>query len=327
MSRIVLAGNVNVDSVKMLPAWPERGRLVNVSDVQRSVGGCVANSGIDLKVLDPSVSVAAIAKIGADEPGAFARAVLESRGLETDGLMTVDGHATATVDCLTVEGSGERTFLFAKGAGGTLVPEDIDVSRLNCDIFHLGYLLLLDGLDAVDDEYGTKAARLLAKVQAAGIKTSIDVVSEQSDRFRRIVRPALRYCDYVVINEIEASLATGVPETDLRGMCEALMACGVREQAVVHCPSVSAALDAGGRYSELGSLVLPKDWIVGSTGAGDAFCAGMLLSFLRGMDASDGLRLASCAAACNLSVADSVGGAKSAEESLLLDKRFERRPV
>ena len=327
MNRIVLAGNVNVDSVKMLPQWPERGRLVNVSDMRRSVGGCVSNSGIDLKVLDPSVSVGAIAKVGADEPGEFARATLRARGLETDGLMTVDGLGTATVDCLTVEGSGERTFLFAKGAGATLVPDDIDVSKLDCDIFHLGYLLLLDGLDAADDKYGTKAARLLAKVQAAGIRTSIDVVSEQSDRFRRIVKPALRYCDYVVINEIEAGLATGLPSSDMRGMCEALMACGVREQVVVHCPARSAALGADGRYSELGSLVLPEGWIVGSTGAGDAFCAGMLLSFLRGMEVTDGMRLASCAAACNLAVADSISGARSAEESLQLEKRFERTPV
>ena len=105
------------------------------------------------------------------------------------------------------------------------------------------------------------------------------------------------------------------------------MACGVREQVVVHCPAKSASLGADGRYSELGSLILPKGWIVGSTGAGDAFCAGMLLSFLRGMDAADGMRLASCAAASNLSVADSISGAKSAEESLLLDRRFERRPT
>lgn len=327
MSRIVLAGNVNVDSVKMLPHWPERGRLVNVSDMRRSVGGCVSNSGIDLKILDPSVSVGAIAKVGADEPGAFARATLKAHGLETDGLMTVGELSTATVDCLTVEGSGERTFLFAKGAGATLAPDDIDVSKLNCDIFHLGYLLLLDGLDAADGEYGTKAARLLAKVQATGIKTSIDVVSEQSDRFQRIVKPALRYCDYVVINEIEASLATGVSETDLRGICEALMSLGVRERAVVHCPSRSASLGRDGRYDELGSLILPKGWIVGSTGAGDAFCAGMLLSFLRGMEAADGMRLASCAAACNLAVADSISGARSAEESLQLEERFERRPV
>jgi len=327
MSRIVLAGNVNVDSVKMLPQWPERGRLVNVSDVRRSVGGCVSNSGIDLKVLDPSVSVGAIAKVGADEPGEFARATLNAYGIETDGLMAVKGLGTASVDCLTVEGSGERTFLFAKGAGATLVPDDIDISKLDCEIFHLGYLLLLDGLDAADAEHGTKAARLLAKVQAAGIKTSIDVVSEQSDRFRRIVRPALKYCDYVVINEVEASSATGVPDTDMRGMCEALVSCGVRERVVVHCPKKSATLDVDGRYSELGSLVLPEGWIVGATGAGDAFCAGMLLSFLRGMDAVDGMRLASCAAACNLAVSDSISGAKSAEESLVLEKRFERLSV
>ena len=51
----------------------------------------------------------------------------------------------------------------------------VDVSKLDCDIFHLGYLLLLGGMDAPDEEYGTKAARLLAKVQAAGIKTSVDI--------------------------------------------------------------------------------------------------------------------------------------------------------
>jgi len=325
MSRIVLAGNVNVDSVKMLPEWPERGRLVNVTSVTRSVGGCVSNSGIDLKALDPSVSVGAVAKIGADEPGDFACATLAAHGLETGGMIRVAGAGTAAVDCLTIEGTGERTFLFAKGAGATLTPDDFDVAKLDCDIFHLGYLLLLDGMDAEDAEYGTRAARLLAQVQAAGIKTSIDIVSEQSDRFPRIVRPALKYCDYAVVNEIEASLATGVPADDMRGMCEAMMACGVRERVVIHRPEGSATLGADGQYAELGSLVLPDGWIVGATGAGDAFCAGMLLAFLRGMDAVGGMRLASCAAACNLAAADSVSGAKSVEETLLLDSKFERR--
>lgn len=50
----------------------------------------------------------------------------------------------------------------------------------------------MDGLDAPDAEYGTKAARLLAKVQAAGIRTSVDIVSEQSDRFQGIVRSTSR---------------------------------------------------------------------------------------------------------------------------------------
>lgn len=75
--RVTFAGNIIVDSVKMLPSWPERGMLVNVSSVQRSVGGCVSNTAIDLKRLDPSIEVRAIGKIGDDEPGRFAVGTLE----------------------------------------------------------------------------------------------------------------------------------------------------------------------------------------------------------------------------------------------------------
>ena len=325
--KIVFAGNVIVDSVKMLPTWPERGMLVPVTSVKRSIGGCVSNTGIDLKRLDPSVCVDAIAKVGADEPGEFATGVLSAAGIDVSGVSRVDGLPTSSVDCLTMEGTGERTFLCLKGAGMLLSPEDIDVAKLDCGIFHLGYLLLLDVLDSGDDEYGTKAARLLAKVQAAGIKTSIDIVSEQSERFAAIVRPALKYCDYCVVNEIEASRATGVGKDDMRGLCEGLRSCGVRECVVIHRPEGSAAMDGTGRFSSIGSLELPEGWIVGATGAGDAFCAGMLYSFLSGMSVDEGMRLASCAAACNLSVADSITGARSLSETQELENRFERRKV
>ena len=325
MSRIVFAGNINVDSVKLLSAWPSNGMLVSVSGVKRSVGGSVSNTGIDLKTLDSDVEVAAFGKVGADEPGRFARDFLSSRGLDVSGVRMVADAPTAAVDCLTLESTGERTFLFARGAGALLSPEDFDVGALRCDLFHLGYLLLLDGLDAADPEYGTKAARLLAKVQAAGIRTSIDVVSLQTDRFKEVVRPALKYCDYAVLNEIEASAATGIAASDMRGMSESLKSLGVRDTVVIHRPEGSAALDAAGRYVEVGSLELPQGWIVGATGAGDAFCAGMLYSFLKGMDAEAGMRLASCAAACNLSVADSVSGARSLAETLALEGKFKRR--
>ena len=324
---VTFAGNVIVDSVKMLPSWPERGMLVNVSSVKRSVGGCVSNTGIDLKRLDPSMEVRAIAKIGGDEPGAFAVGTLSQAGIDTSGVVAVEGAATSAVDCLTLEKTGERTFLCLKGAGALLSPDDFNVDSLDCDIFHLGYLLLLDGMDAPDGEYGTKAACLLASVQAKGIRTSIDIVSEQSDRFARIVRPALKYCDYCVVNEIEASRATGAGKDDMRGLCEGLVALGVRRCAVVHRPEGSAALDRNGGFATLGSLELPDGWIVGSTGAGDAFCSGMLYSFLHGMPPEDGMRLASCAAAFNLSVPGSVDGARSLAETFELEKEFKRRKV
>ena len=297
MNRIAFCGSMIADVIKTVPTWPDKGMLVQIKSIRRQIGGAVCNSGVDLKTLDPSLEVRAVGAVGADENGDFVVASLEAKGLDCSRVGRVKDVPTSFTDVVTVESTGERTFFNMHGADSTLVPEDIDVSRLDCDIFHFGYLLLLDGMDAPDPEYGTKAARLLAAVQAAGIRTSIDIVSEQSDRFARIVRPALRYCDYCIVNEIEGSMATGAPADDLRAVCEGLLAAGVREQAIVHCPDAGVSLDRRGVFARVGSLCLPDGWIRGSVGAGDAFCAGALYAIMKGMDADQALRLGSCAAA------------------------------
>ena len=321
---IAFCGNILVDQVKMIPRWPDKGMLVPVSSVKRAVGGSVCNSGVDLKVLDPSVGVAALGKVGTDDNGDFAVKFLESKGLDCSGVLRTAERPTTFTDVMTVEPTGERTFFNMHGADSLLLPEDIDVAKLDCGIFHFGYLLLLDGMDAPDDEYGTKAARLLAKVRAAGIRTSVDIVSEQSDRFARIVRPALKHCDYCIINEVEGSMATGKPADDLKGICEGLFELGVKERVVVHRPEVGVTMGRDGDFTRIGSLKLPAGWIKGSVGAGDAFCAGALYSLLKGFDPEKTLRLASCAAAMNLTVSDSVSGAKSYEETMNLDNLYAR---
>ena len=322
---IAFCGNIIIDQVKMVSRWPDRGMLVPISSVKRAVGGSVSNTAVDLKTLDPAVDVKALGKVGADDNGDFVVKFLESKGVDCSLVEKTAERPTSFTDVMTVEGTGERTFFNLHGADSALVPEDVDVAKLDCGIFHFGYLLLLDGMDAPDDEYGTKAARLLAKVQAAGIRTSVDIVSEQSDRFARIVRPALRYCDYCVINEIEGSLATGAKPDDLKGICEGLFGLGVKERVVVHCPDVGVTMGKDGDFVRVGSLKLPDGWIRGTVGAGDAFCAGTLYSLLRGFDPEKTLRLASCAAATNLTAADSVSGAKSLAETLALDARFARK--
>jgi len=332
-ARITFCGNIIVDSVKMLSSWPEKGMLSLITGMRRSVGGSVCNTGVDLKTLDPSVSVRALGKVGSDDAGDFAVSVLESKGVDCSRVKRVEGVPTSFTDVMTVEETGERTFFNMHGADSWLTPEDIDVSDLDCDIFHLGYLLLLDGLDAPDEEYGTKAARLLAKVQAAGIKTSVDIVSERSDRFARVVRPALRYCDYLVVNEIEGSLATDLPCRGVDGritaealhrIADALLSLGVREKVVLHCPEMSVCRSATGEASAVPSLALPPGWIKGAVGAGDAFCAGMLYSFLTGRSDEEGMKLASCAAAANLAAADSISGALPLQATLDLERRFGR---
>jgi sugar/nucleoside kinase (ribokinase family) len=324
---IVLAGSMIVDNVKMISRWPDKGMLVPISSSTRAVGGAVCNSGIDLKTLDPEIEVKALGKVGDDDAGDFVVSTLEAKGLDCSLVARAKGVPTSFTDVMTVESTGERTFFNMHGADSALTPDDVDASKLGCDIFHFGYLLLLDGMDAADEEYGTKAARLLAKVRAAGVKTSIDIVSEQSERFARVVRPALKHCDYVVINEVEGALATGVPADDMRGICEGLFELGVGERVVVHRPETGVSMGRDGDYVQVPSLDLPDGWIKGSVGAGDAFCAGVLYALLKGFDAEHALRLASCAAAMNLSSPDSVGGARSLAETMALESRFPRRSV
>ena len=334
--KITFCGNILVDSVKTITSWPEQGMLVPITGVRRSVGGCVCNTGVDLKILDPSVEVRANGKVGTDDAGNFAVSVLESKGVDCSQVRRIEDVPTTFTDVMSVEGTGERTFFNMHGADSRLLPEDIEVEKLGCDIFHLGYLLLLDGLDAPDRQYGTKAARLLAAVRATGIKTSVDIVSEQSKRFPEIVRPALRHCDYLVVNEIEGSLATGIPCRGADGqvsaaalleIAKALFALGVREKVVLHCPEMSVCRSADGETCVVPSLELPPDWIRGTVGAGDAFCAGMLYSFLSGLSDEAGMRLASCAAAANLTATDSISGAMSLKDTLELETRFARRKI
>jgi sugar/nucleoside kinase (ribokinase family) len=232
--------------------------------------------------------------------------------------------------------NGERTFFHNRGTNAEFGYDDINFDNLQADLFHLGYLLLMDGLDAEDKEYGTVAAHILHDVQAKGICTSIDLVSDQSGRFEKVVPPSLKYCDYVVINEIEGGKLTGIAPRDKDGkinvlnlerICKKAFSFGIGKEIVLHCPELSCSMDKDEKFDVLPSLDLPKDYIVGAVGAGDAFCAGMLYSFVNGMDAVEGMKLASCAAACNLSVSDSVSGARNLIETKKLESLYRRKYI
>ena len=332
MKRVAVAGNILLDVMKRIETFPEIGMLVNIGETSYAVGGCVPNTAIDLKRLCPDFEVSAFGRVGNDDYGRYVSDALKKEGVD---ILHIKQSAlpTSYTDVMTLK-SGERTFFHFKGANTEFCGSDVEVKK--ADLFHLGYLLLLDALDAKDEEYGTKAARLLAGMQAQGIETSIDLVSAQTADFIAVAGPALRYCDYAVMNEVEGGMLTGIAPRDvggapvpenLRRICESLMNKGVKRSVTLHCPELSCALDRAGNFTLLPSLDLPKGYIVGTVGAGDAFCAGMLYSFSERLPLEEAMRIASCAAACNLAALDSVSGAKSLDESLKLEKLYGRREL
>ncbi len=86
----------------------------------------------------------------------------------------------------------QKTLFHTKGANAGFSQVDINIEALDCEILHIGYILLLDALYKSDDKYGTKMARLLHDIKAKGVKTAIDVVSEEGNRFVQTVYMDIR---------------------------------------------------------------------------------------------------------------------------------------
>ncbi len=125
-----------------------------------------------------------------------------------------------------------------------------------------------------------------------------------------VARPCLPYADSLVINELEAGALTGidapVPGADgpvdwaaLEAMALGLIESGVAKLAVVHFPAGSVAAGPGGRTWRQGSVRLAREEVRSTTGAGDAFAAGVILGLHEGWPVERCLRLgAASAAAC-----------------------------
>jgi sugar/nucleoside kinase (ribokinase family) len=223
---------------------------------------------------------------------------------------------------MTVRGTGRRTFFCHRGANALLAPEHFEPAKVPAKLFNLGYLLLLDALDAEDAEYGTRAARVLASFREAGILTSIDVVSEDSDRFARVVTPALAHADYCIVNEIEAGRTTGhtirsgdrLDRAAMEASARELLRRGVKRLAVVHAAELSLAVSRTGEVRWQPSHALPPEFIKGTVGAGDAFLAGMLAGIHEEWGLERALRFATAAAATCLRHPTTTEGVGTAEE-------------
>ncbi len=331
---IAIAGNMLCDVVKTIECYPEVGMLSDISHISQSVGGCVPNTAIDLAKIDSALPISAIGKVGNDDYGKFIINQLGKYGIDNSAVTFSNGTPTSFSDVMNLP-TGERTFFHFRGANAEFSPEDIDIKRLNCDILHIGYLLLLDCFDQEDNDYGTVMARFLHSVQKSGIKTSIDVVSSSTLSFEKIIKPSLKYCDYVILNEIECCSIWGISpykngcldQNAIKQAMNLVMNEGVGEKVIVHCKAAGFSLDKTGTFTTVPSLDIPGEEIKGSVGAGDAFCAASLYGIYNNFTDKEILEFASSAAACNLFSENSVDGMLDKDGIKAMYKKYKRKEL
>jgi len=333
---VLAGGNWIIDLVKIIDVYQQPEQLGNIRSQSEGTGGAPYNVLIDLAKSDAPFPLLAAGLVGRDALGQQIRDDCRRHSIDVRHLNATEKAPTSYTDVMTEQGHGRRTFFHARGANALWCDDDLDFARCRARIFHLGYLLLLDALDEPDAKFGTKAARLLAAAQSAGIKTSVDVVSEDSDRFAKIVIPALQHVDYCILNEIEAGKTTGfrvrhddgrLDSVALRHAAGALLQKGVREVVVIHFPEGAFARTRRGEDFWQSSLQLPAKYISGTAGAGDAFCAGVLLGLHEGWPLQKCLLTGVCIATASLSDPTCTRGVKSLVSSMALARKFKPRPA
>jgi sugar/nucleoside kinase (ribokinase family) len=276
-SRTVVAGDVMSDVVATLGGPIAHGSDTAARIVQRG-GGAAANVAVWLARSGAPVTL--VASVGDDVAGRMTVEGLRQEGV--DARVTVDPVLPTGTCIVLVEPGGERTMLPDAGANAALAP-----APLPGDAGHLhvaGYALLHPGSRPA-------ALALMAAARAAELTVSVDPSSAAP--LARTGPPAflewIGGADLLLPNRDEAAVLTGAADPEAAARALAAHA----REVVVKLGGDGALWTDGERVERAAAVPVPE---ADTTGAGDAFAAGLLAARAAGADPREQLR-AGCALA------------------------------
>ena len=260
--RIVVIGDVMADVVARTDVTPRIGTDTD-GHVSSSGGGSGANTACWLAYLGHPVSF--VGSVGDDPFGVTALDLLESSGV--DVRLRVDPTRATGICVVLVGPDRERTMIPDVGANQTL-----SVTDLAQDLFVAGDHLHVSGYSLLRP--GSRAATLLAlrRARERGMTTSLDAASAGpiADVGAARMLSWLVDVDLLLANGDEAqALSVGLPD----GIALDTLGADV----VVKLGSGGARWSRDGESVTTPALSVP---VVDTTGAGDAFAAGFLPTYL-----------------------------------------------
>jgi ribokinase len=283
LTRVVVLGDVMVDVVARLA-----GPVAPGSDAPASIslggGGSAANVASWLAFA--GCSPALVARIGRDDRGVRLAAELSAGGVEAR-LALDDSLPTGTCIVL-VDPGGERSMLPDPGANVALAPADLpdDLLVAGAHLHVAGYALVREGPRPA-------ALAAIARAQERGVSVSVDPSSAAllSAQFLSLADGA----DLLLPNAEEALALTGErdPLAAARSLARRFA------EVVVKLGAEGALWTDGGDELRVPAAAPPAaealPAALDTTGAGDAFAAGLLAARLRGAAPAEAL-----AAGCEL---------------------------
>lgn len=204
--KVVVAGHICLD---ITPVFPEKkvdqlsdilspGKLIHMGAADVHTGGCVANTGLAMKLLGADVTL--MCKLGKDAFGQMVMNLLEDYHVNCSVICS-ENEATSYSVILAVPGI-DRIFLHNPGANNTFMAKDISREVLEeTALFHFGYPSLMRNMYRND---GEELLNVMKCAKEAGCATSLDMASvdPNSDAgivdWEKILEKVLPYVDFFV---------------------------------------------------------------------------------------------------------------------------------
>jgi sugar/nucleoside kinase (ribokinase family) len=245
------------------------------ADIALAVGGAGANTAAWLASL--GVDTVLVGRVGDDMAGRQVRSELEAVGVRC--AFATDPTAPTCCVVVLVDPEGQRSMLADRGANARLAGSDLTTNLVEtASHLHLsGYVLL-------DPKSRDAGLEMLAAARGAGLTTSVDpqaalhIVNQGAETFLAMVAGV----DLLLPNSEELAALTGSRDP----ASAAVLLDHVGAVAVTTGPDGASWVDRVGRWDVPAVMATCVD----STGAGDAFDAGLLAAWLRGQPPLEVLR-------------------------------------
>jgi ribokinase len=277
MGTVWVVGSINIDLVIETAELPRPGETIGARSLRRLPGGKGANQAVASALLGAATRMVGL--VGDDDAGPFLVEFMADLGVDVSDVRTHAGSSGTAV--VVVDEQGQNMIIVVAGVNATLASDDLRHLEVRA-----GDVVLTQNEISVT---ASVAAIEMARWSGA---TSIHNPSPATGESLAVARSA----DIVVVNETELALLSGrrvdehSPIDELGGaMAE------IRDDRPVivtlGARGVAATIDG-----ELFELPAIPTTVVDSTGAGDAFVAGLAARLAMGEELRSALDVALAAA-------------------------------
>ena len=305
LPRIAVVGSANTDLITFAERFPRPGETLFGQNFDLGFGGKGANQAVAARLCGAEVMM--VAKVGKDLFGEATVKNFNAFGIDTTHVGVVEGAPTGVAP-IFVEPDGQNRILVVKGANDRLTPADIDAA--SAELRRVQTIILQLEIPLPTVYHTVRFAR--------------------AHNIRCIVNPApavpvnldeLIAADYLIPNETEAELITGLPVQTIeqaavcatsllqRGFARVLITLGAR----------GALLASAAGHVHVTPFAVSA---VDTTGAGDAFIGSLAVFLAEGVPENEAVARACLYAALSTT---RVGTQKSFPRRAELDEEWARR--